>query len=165
MEQQMEALGMIETLGIPALIAAADAAAKAAAVRIAGYEKADAGIVTVYIVGDVASVKAAVAAGAEAARRVGQLLASHVIPRPDPSVPQMIQMRWRTEGQEVAAAAKADPTQTEPSVSGQQSEWAALPVQELRRIARNTPGFPLSGRQISTAGKAVLLRLLTGDTE
>ncbi len=84
------ALGMIETLGVPALIAAADAAAKTADVRVAAYEKADAGIVTVYIWGDVASVKAAVEAGEAEARRVGQLLSAHVIPRPDGTVAAML---------------------------------------------------------------------------
>jgi ethanolamine utilization protein EutM len=77
---------MIETWGVPALIAAADAAAKTADVRVTAYEKADAGIVTIYILGEVAAVKAAVEAGAAEARRVGKLLSTHVIPRPDPSV-------------------------------------------------------------------------------
>lgn len=84
------ALGMIETFGLPALIAAADAAAKAADVRIKTREKADAGIVIVYIEGDVSSVKAAVEAGEEAARRVGTLRGAHVIPSPDESVPGII---------------------------------------------------------------------------
>ncbi|MBB3071332.1 microcompartment protein CcmL/EutN [Paenibacillus baekrokdamisoli] len=82
----MQALGMIETFGIPALIAAADAAAKTADVRVTSYEKVDAGIVTIYILGDVAAVKAAVEAGAAAATAVGKLLGSHVIARPDISL-------------------------------------------------------------------------------
>ncbi|MDB4868139.1 MAG: hypothetical protein JWR03_2472 [Cohnella sp.] len=163
MEQQVPALGMIETLGVPALIAAADAAAKAADVRVTAYEKADSGIVTVYILGDVSSVKAAVEAGEAAARQVGQLLASHVIPRPDASVHKMIQMLWPQ--QEEPPGAEPHPVQAPSFSSGQASEWDKLPVQELRRIARNKPGFPLSGRQISTAGKAVLLRLLTDQKE
>lgn len=97
MSAEKLALGMIETMGIPALIAAADAAAKSADVRVTTYEKADAGIVTVYILGDVASVKAAVDAGGAEARRVGRLLAAHVIPRPDRSVAAMIQALWRRE--------------------------------------------------------------------
>lgn len=84
------ALGMIETIGFPALVAAADAAAKAADVHIASYQGVDAGIVTVYIIGDVASVQAAVQVGEAEARRVGQLRYSHVIARPDSSVPKMI---------------------------------------------------------------------------
>lgn len=84
--QQIQALGMIETWGIPALIAAADAAAKSADVRISTYEKVDAGIVTIYIIGEVAAVKAAVDAGAEQGQRVGKVLSTHVIPRPDREV-------------------------------------------------------------------------------
>jgi microcompartment protein CcmL/EutN len=83
MSSKQEALGMIETWGIPALIAAADAATKAADVRVMTYEMVDAGIVTLYLVGDVASVQAAVDAGRSAAERVGKLLHTHVIARPD----------------------------------------------------------------------------------
>lgn len=84
------ALGLIETWGVPALFAAADAAAKTADVRVTAYEQADAGLVTVYLWGDVASVRAAVDAGKEAASRVGKLISAHVIPRPDGSVPPML---------------------------------------------------------------------------
>jgi ethanolamine utilization protein EutM len=91
MEDVQSALGMIETWGIPALIAAADAAAKTADVRVTTYEKADAGLVTVYIRGDVSSVKAAVDAGAVAAQAVGKLISAHVIPRPDAELVRMLQ--------------------------------------------------------------------------
>ena len=77
-----EALGMIETKGLVALIEAADAMVKAANVTLVGWEKIGSGYVTVLCRGDVASVKAATDAGAGAARRVGELLAVHVIPRP-----------------------------------------------------------------------------------
>jgi ethanolamine utilization protein EutM len=87
----MLALGMMETRGVPALVAAADAAAKTADVRVTTYEKADAGIVTIYILGEVAAVKAAVEAGKAEASRVGVLLSAHVIPRPDPSLWHFIQ--------------------------------------------------------------------------
>ncbi|MGO0061582.1 BMC domain-containing protein [Brevibacillus fluminis] len=87
---EAKALGMIETIGFPALIAAADAAAKAADVQIMTYQQADAGIVTIYIIGDVAAVQAAVATGEAAAMRVGRLRHSHVIARPDQSVHQLI---------------------------------------------------------------------------
>ncbi|WP_312115562.1 BMC domain-containing protein [Brevibacillus reuszeri] len=91
------ALGMIETVGFPALVAATDAAAKAADVRCVTYQGADAGIVTIYIVGDVASVTAAVAVGEAEARRVGQLRHSRVIPRPDRSVMQMVLQQLEQE--------------------------------------------------------------------
>ena len=77
-----EALGMIETRGLISLIEAADASVKAANVTLVGWEKIGSGYVTVLMRGDVAAVKAATDAGAAAARRVGELISVHVIPRP-----------------------------------------------------------------------------------
>ena len=81
-----EALGMIETRGLTSLIEAADASVKAANVTLVGWEKIGSGYVTVLLRGDVAAVKAATDAGAAAARRVGELIAVHVIPRPHASL-------------------------------------------------------------------------------
>ena len=87
----MEALGMVECFGLVAMIEAADAMVKSANVTLVGYEKIDAGLVTAIVRGEVGAVKAAVDAGAAAARRVGTVTAVHVIPRPhddvDKSVP------------------------------------------------------------------------------
>ncbi|HUL44013.1 MAG TPA: BMC domain-containing protein [Bacteroidota bacterium] len=77
------ALGLIETRGLVGAIEAADAATKAADVELIGRERADAGLMTIKIRGDVAAVRAAVDAGAAAAQRVGELISVHVIPRPD----------------------------------------------------------------------------------
>jgi microcompartment protein CcmL/EutN len=77
-----EALGMVETKGLVAMIEAADAMVKAAKVSLVGWEKIGAGNVTAIVRGDVAAVKAATDAGAAAARRVGELVSVHVIPRP-----------------------------------------------------------------------------------
>jgi ethanolamine utilization protein EutM len=82
----MEALGMIETRGLVAMIEASDAMVKAANVTLVGYEKIGSGLVTAIVRGDVAAVKAATDAGAAAARRVGELVSVHVIPRPHGSV-------------------------------------------------------------------------------
>src|SRR5213082_3441973 len=82
----MEALGMVECMGLVAMIEAADAMVKAANVRLVGYEKIDAGLVTAIVRGEVGAVKAAVDAGAAAARRVGEVVATHVIPRPHAEV-------------------------------------------------------------------------------
>lgn len=82
----MEALGMVECRGLVAMIEAADAMVKAANVHLVGYEKIDAGLVTAIVRGDVASVRAAVDAGAAAARQVGEVVATHVIPRPHAEV-------------------------------------------------------------------------------
>ena len=76
------ALGLIETRGLVGAIEASDAGLKSADVRLLGTERADAGLVTVKCVGEVAAVKAAVDAGSAAAERVGHLISSHVIPRP-----------------------------------------------------------------------------------
>ena len=77
-----EALGMIETKGLVAMIEAADAMVKAASVVVVGTEYIGSAYVTVFVRGDVGSVKAATDAGAAAARRVGELVSVHVIPRP-----------------------------------------------------------------------------------
>ena len=77
-----DALGMIETRGLVGMIEAADAMLKTANVVLVSWQKVDAGLVTALIRGDVGSVKAATDAGAAAARRVGELIGVHVIPRP-----------------------------------------------------------------------------------
>jgi microcompartment protein CcmL/EutN len=81
-----EALGMIETRGLVAMIEAADAMVKAANVTLVGWEKVGSGYVTVLVRGDVAAVRAATDAGAAAARRVGEVISVHVIARPHPSL-------------------------------------------------------------------------------
>ena len=78
----MDALGIIETKGITALIEATDAMTKAARVELVGFEKIGGGLVSAMVRGDVAACKAATDAGAAAAARVGEVIAVHVIPRP-----------------------------------------------------------------------------------
>lgn len=86
----MEALGMVETRGLVASIEAADAMVKAANVVLVGKEYIGAGYVTIMVRGDVGAVKAATDAGAAAARRVGELISVHVIPRPHGEVEQIL---------------------------------------------------------------------------
>ncbi len=81
-----EALGMVETKGLVGAIEAADAMVKAANVTLLGKETIGSGLVTVMVRGDVGAVKAAVEAGASAAKRVGELVSVHVIPRPHSDV-------------------------------------------------------------------------------
>lgn len=157
MEQKL-ALGMIETYGLPALIAAADAAAKTADVKVTMYEKADAGIVTVYIWGDVAAVKAAVDAGAEEAKRVGKLLGVQVIPRPDSSVYKMLQSAQEKEQPVISAPAAPTASATQPPAT---NNWSKMTVAQLRELAQNMPKFPLTGRDIQLVSKAELVRLFT----
>jgi microcompartment protein CcmL/EutN len=92
---------MIETRGLVAMIEAADAMVKAAKVVLVGWEKIGSGYVTVLVRGDVAAVRAATDAGSAAARRVGELISVHVIPRPHPSLEEGLPI-----GKAPAAAAK-----------------------------------------------------------
>ncbi len=85
-----EALGMIETKGLVGAVEAADAMVKAAQVTLIGKERVGGGLVTVMVRGDVGAVKAAVEAGAMAAKKVGQLVSVHVIPRPDGQVEDIL---------------------------------------------------------------------------
>ena len=88
-----KAMGMIETRGLIGSIEAADAMVKAANVEILKQEMIDGGIVTILVEGDVGAVQAAVDAGKFAASRVGELLAAHVIPRPDEHVAKMFEKK------------------------------------------------------------------------
>ena len=86
----MEALGMIETRGLTAAIEAADAMVKAAEVTLIGTEKIGSGLVSVMVRGDVGAVKAAVESGTAAASKLGENIATHVIPRPHTDVEKIL---------------------------------------------------------------------------
>ncbi|MBW2513666.1 MAG: ethanolamine utilization microcompartment protein EutM [Deltaproteobacteria bacterium] len=88
-----DALGMIETKGLTALIEAADAMVKAARVEVVGYKQIGAGLVTVMVRGDVAACKAATDAGVAAANRLGEVVSSHVIPRPHGDLDEVFPIR------------------------------------------------------------------------
>ncbi len=98
------ALGMIETRGLVGSIEAADAMVKAARVTLIGKEVIGGGYVTVMVRGEVGAVKAATDAGAQAARRVGELVSVHVIPRPHSDVERILP-RWERAA-ETAGAGK-----------------------------------------------------------
>lgn len=83
---EIMALGMIESRGFTAMVEASDAMVKAAKVELIGFEKIGGGYVTAIVHGDVASVRAAVEAGIRAAEKVGEIISSHVIPRPHTNV-------------------------------------------------------------------------------
>lgn len=87
---QQEALGMVETKGLVGAIEAADAMVKSANVSLVGYEKIGSGLVTVMVRGDVGAVKASTDAGAAAAQKVGEVVSTHVIPRPHTDVEKIL---------------------------------------------------------------------------
>lgn len=97
----LEALGLLECKGLVALMEGTDAMLKAANVEMVGWDKCGAGMVTAFVKGDVAAVKAAVDAGAEAAGRIGQVVSVHVLPRPHDELVGMMPRK------KVAAAAAA----------------------------------------------------------
>ena len=86
----LEALGMVETRGLVAAIEAADAMVKAANVELIGTEKIGSGLVTVLVSGDVGAVNAAVEAGSSSAAGLGEVIATHVIPRPHSDVEKIL---------------------------------------------------------------------------
>ena len=93
-----DALGMVETIGLVGMIEAADAMVKTANVVFVGWQKVDAGLVTAIVRGDVAAVKAATDAGAAAARRVGELVSVHVIPRPHANLEDVLPIGKASKG-------------------------------------------------------------------
>jgi ethanolamine utilization protein EutM len=102
----MEALGMVETKGFVGAVEAADAMVKAANVQLVGKEYIGAGYVTVFVRGDVGAVKAATDAGAAAARRVGELVSVHVIPRPHIEVERIVPQNGYQPGTRIEGAAQ-----------------------------------------------------------
>lgn len=85
-----QAIGMVETRGLTALIEASDAMVKAANVDMVGWDRVGGGLVTSFVTGDVAAVKAAVDAGASAGGRVGEVVGVHVIPRPHDDLAELL---------------------------------------------------------------------------
>jgi carbon dioxide concentrating mechanism protein CcmK len=95
-EKMSIAVGMVETLGFPAVVEAADAMVKAARVTLVGYEKIGSGRVTVVVRGDVSEVQASVAAGIDSVKRVngGQVLSTHIIARPHENLEYVLPIRY-----------------------------------------------------------------------
>lgn len=90
MAEPMKALGMLETKGLVCLIEGTDAMLKAANVQMIGWEKVGSGLVTAFVVGDVAAVKAAIDAGASAASKIGEVVSVQVIPRPHEDITSVL---------------------------------------------------------------------------
>ena len=92
-----EALGMIETKGFAAMVEASDAMVKAAKVELVSYEKIGGGYVTAIVRGDVAAVKAATEAGLRSAEKVGEVVSTHVIPRPHNNIDEVLPLGRQAE--------------------------------------------------------------------
>jgi microcompartment protein CcmL/EutN len=185
MRQEL-AVGLIETRGLVAAVEACDAALKSADVKLISIDRADAGLMTVKIVGEVAAVQSAVDAGRLAAARVGTLVAAHVIARPDAELHDeliYVEVRPRKKNQSpstsrtqsalanttaIAPAARPSasvsdapaPTSNASESKPLQENFHEMTVHDLRRYVRALPNFPIQGREISRAGKETLLTLL-----
>jgi len=144
------AIGFIETRGLVGIIEAADAAAKSASVEIVGFEPIGAGLISVRFTGDVASVQAAVQAGVEAARQVGEVISHHVIPAPHTDLAGLLR---GVSTPPVPPKEDSAESPTHPS----SAELKKMPVSRLRQLVRQTPGTRLKGRQISHANKSALI--------
>ena len=156
------ALGMVEAYGLVAAVEAADAMLKAAGVRLVRQQRTVPALITHFVVGDTAAVRAAVDAAEAAVSRIGRVVATHVIPRPAPDV-------WRTlvgvvPGEVPAAApqrgAETTPASPEAASGADAPDYAAQTVRELRDLARARDDERLSGRAVSKASKAELIAFL-----
>jgi microcompartment protein CcmL/EutN len=165
------ALGLVETRGLVGSIEAADVMVKTANVSLLGTEYIRNGLVTVQVIGEVAAVKAAVEAGGAAARRVGQLVATHVIPRPSDEIEEILKQRAPALSSPESPSAGDGHEETEEQeeefdfiASDDDDEYRsqldAMTVHQLRTLARNTVGLGIQGREISMANKDVLIHEL-----
>ncbi len=164
------ALGMVETLGLVGSIEAADVMVKTANVRLIDAEYIRNGFVTVKCMGEVAAVKAAVDAAAAAAQRVGQLISTHVIPRPAEDV-EFIIRKPQPASKASTPESKEEPGKADRNVDPSRSETLdmfkdddeyhaqldAMTVHQLRTLAREVGGLNIYGRQISKANKKLLI--------
>jgi len=125
------ALGLIETVGLPTAIEAADAALKAANVRLVGYEKTrGGGLVVVKIRGDVGAVRAAVEAAVISASKVGKIYGYHVIPRPHEETEQVIDLVDRGPAAPQPAVVAAAPAPKAPKAAPKRVAKAPAPAPE-----------------------------------
>jgi len=134
------ALGLIEVLGFVGITEAADAAVKAASIELSTVEKIEGGLVSIRLLGDLGAVSAAVQAGAQAAQRVGTLVAQHVIPNPHDDLVQLLRLNRSSE-----TAVSTD------------EDLEKLSVHQLRQLAREASGLSIQGREISRANRDQLL--------
>lgn len=148
------ALGMVETRGLIGAIETADAMVKAAKVRLLDKERTTGGLVLIKVIGEVGAVRSAVDAGSRAAEKVGELLSTHIIPRPHDEVEDLMLYPG------VLAAFDESISPVESSTVKGEIKLNEMTVKDLRALARKTKAFTLSGREISKAGKEQLVREL-----
>ena len=164
---QEYALGLVETRGLVGSIEALDVMLKTAAVSLLSVEYVREGLVTVEVAGEVAAVQAAVAAAATAVPKVGELLSTHVIPKPADEVKSILQhRRGRTPVQPREATPPVTDTHHDDSngvsesTDFDQTGLETMTVHQLRSLARTVEGLSIAGREISRANKQQLIHEL-----
>ncbi|MCK5520182.1 MAG: BMC domain-containing protein [Candidatus Marinimicrobia bacterium] len=135
------ALGMLETRGLVAAIEGADAMVKAAHVKLLSKEYSGGGLVIMLVSGETGAVKSALSAGAAAAEKIGRLMGTHIIPRPDSFTAGMIDDLLNSKKHKSKNPEK-------------------MTVGDLRKLVRDTPSIKMSGREISSATKETLIQVL-----
>jgi ethanolamine utilization protein EutM len=161
------ALGMVETRGLVGAIEAGDVMVKTANVSLLDAEYIRNGFVTIKCIGEVAAVKAAVDAAGAAAQRVGQLITTHVIPRPAEDV-EFILRKPRPDSSQQSKVEKQfaqkkpesetlDMFTARPDDEEYRAQLDAMTVHQLRTLAREVGGLSIYGRQISKANKKLLV--------
>lgn len=154
----MKAIGMTETRGLVAAIESADAMLKTADVTLLEKVHVGGGLVVIVVEGEVAAVKAAADAGAAAARRVGQLVSVHVIPRPHESLEGTV-VRGGNPGRAPGGAREAERGRDCPEAADElEQQLREMSTVALRRLARQCKLPGLAGREISRANKQTLIR-------
>jgi ethanolamine utilization microcompartment shell protein EutS len=180
------ALGLVETHGLVAAIEAADAMLKAADVTLVRKHRVDPGMISHIVVGETSAVQAAVDAGVAAAQRLGRIYGSLVIPRPSDDVWRaMLGVAVGESASAAAAPAGAPPSPGDtrgngtpadaesagdeatdttdgpvPATAPPERDYDAMPVRELRALARSREGLDLRGRAVATAAKGELVAAL-----
>jgi microcompartment protein CcmL/EutN len=163
---------LIETKGLVGSIEAADVMVKTANVHLLGTEYIKNGLVTVQIIGEVAAVKAAVDTASAAAARVGQLISTHVIPRPAEDIESILRKpsaaSSATKALQLPSTDQEEISSAHATVDDEEylSQLNKMTVHQLRTLARETGGLGIAGREISKANKerliGELLRKRTG---
>ncbi|MDX2127929.1 MAG: BMC domain-containing protein [Chloroherpetonaceae bacterium] len=172
------ALGLIETRGLIAALEAADAALKSADVKLISKDRVDAALVTVKLVGEVSAVEAAVEAGAAAAARIGKLVGKHIIARPDDGIyNDLIAVEIDSRKKKKVTSVLKSLSDSKPDLQSKENgveesvtadvsiifdtmTLEKFTVEELRKVARKIPDFPIQGREISRSNRDELARLL-----
>ena len=153
-----EAAGFIETFGFVPALEAADVCVKTANVTLLAKHCSGAGLVTIIIRGDVGAVKAAIEAGTIAADRVGQVITSHVIARPATELDGLLCSYVQPAKAKETAKAELNPAPTgEGSDIPTEAELSGQKTVNLRNMARQLSGFPMSKQEIKFANKATLI--------